>query len=115
MRKLVIIATVGILLAAIFLWVYRSLPYSDSEELLTADIRIDSVWTVGPAVALLDKETHTYYWFKSYTSMDQSDLDTLKLKRAHVRYMKFFKGPLENRIYKMEVDSSIVIDQVIRK
>jgi len=42
-----------------------------------------------------------------------SRLDTLKTKKASVRYMKFFAGPLENRIFHMEVDSIVVIDQVV--
>jgi len=39
--------------------------------------------------------------------------DTLQSKKAAIRYMKFLKGPLENRVYHMEVNSIVVIDQIV--
>ena len=99
----------------IFLFIKRSIPYSDRPELQSADISIDSIWSLGPATAIYDKTSEKYYWLKSYASFDQSALDTLKGKRAIVRYMKFFEGPLENRVFYMAVDSVIVFDQVIER
>jgi hypothetical protein len=42
-----------------------------------------------------------------------SALDTLKSKKATIRYMQLLVVPLENRIFHLEVDSVVVIDQVI--
>ena len=107
---LVLVITIG---AAVYLFIKRSIPYSDRDELLSGNISIDSIWSLGPATAIYDKSSKKYYWLKSYTSLDLSMMDTLKSRKAHIRYMKFLKGPLENRIFRMEVDSVVVFDQVI--
>lgn len=115
MRRVTIFLALLIIGVGIYLLIKRSIPYSDRTDLLTAEISIDSVWTLGPATGLYDKTTQTYYWLKSYTSLDQSKFDTLKNKKARVRYTKFLGGPLENRISWMEVDSVIVFDQVVER
>jgi hypothetical protein len=93
----------------------RSLPFSDRPELLSTQISIDSIWTLGPAVGIYDKGARTHYWLKSMTSIDMSMLDTLKSKKASIKYMKFLNGPLEYRIFRMQVDSVVVINQVIER
>lgn len=105
-----IVIAVGV---GLFLVFRRSLPYSDNAGLLSTTISVDSIWSLGPATAIFDKHSRQYYWLKSYTSFDQSGFDTLKSKKARIKYMKFLDGPLENRVYQMEVDSIIVFDQVI--
>ena len=91
------------------------MPYSDRSELLSADILIDSIWTLGPTATVFDKTRRQYFWLKSYSSFNQLQLDTLKHKKVSIRYMKFLKGPLENRIFRMEIDSVVVFDQVIER
>ncbi len=113
MKRLILLILLVVIGTGIFLFIRRSTPYSDRAELMSADISIDSIWSLGPATAVYDKASQKYYWLKSYTSLDQSALDTLKSKRARIRYMKFLKGPLENRIFQMEVNSVVVFDQVI--
>ena len=113
MKRLVIVSIISVIGFGIYKLINRSLPYSNREELLSAEISLDSIWSLGPAATFYDKKSHTSYWLKSYSSLDQASLDTLKSKQAIIRYMKFFKGPIENRIYRMEVDSIVVFDQVI--
>jgi len=115
MKRVILIIAVLVISTVIYFFVKRSLPYSDRVELLSADISVDSIWSLGPATAIYDKASQKYYWMKSYTSFDQSMMDTLKSRKASIRYMKFLKGPLENRIFRMEVDSVVVFDQVIER
>jgi hypothetical protein len=103
----------AVIMTGIFIFVKRSIPYLDSPQLLSADISIDSILSVGPAVAIYDSTSETYYWLKSVNSFDMAAFDTLQSKKASIRYMKFLKGPLENRIFHMEVNSIVVIDQTI--
>ncbi|MFZ6012900.1 MAG: hypothetical protein ACOYXT_21320 [Bacteroidota bacterium] len=112
-KRLILAILLVALGIVIFRFIKRSIPYSDRHELQSADIAIDSIWSLGPATAIYDKASKKYYWLKSYTSFDQSALDTLKGKRARVRYMKFFQGPLENRVFFMAVDSVVVVDQIV--
>lgn len=101
--------------AAIFLFIRRSIPYSDSKNLQTANISLDSIWSFGPTVGIYDKASHRYFWLKSYTSFDNTAMDTLRSRHAKIRFMKFMNGPLENRIYWMQIDSTVVFDQVINR
>jgi hypothetical protein len=104
-----------LLVICIALVVRRSIPYSDREDLFSAKISIDSIWTLGPAAGIYDRRSRKYYWLKSYTPLDQANLDSLKNRQANIRYMKFLLGPLENRIFYMEVDSVVVFDQVVER
>jgi hypothetical protein len=115
MKRLVIVILSVTIAIWIFLFIKRSIPYSDRAELLSANISIDSIWSIGPATTIYDKSSQKYYWLKSLTSLDQTTLDTLKSRKANIRYMKFLMGPLENRIFRMEVDSLIVVDQVVER
>lgn len=94
MKRLVVFLFLLVLAIAIFLFVRRSLPYSDRTELVSATINVDSIRVFGPMVAMRDKSSGQYYWFKSLTTLDHRKLDTLKSKHARIRYMKFLKGPL---------------------
>lgn len=115
MKRLILLIVLVAIATGIFLFIKRSIPYSDRADILSANISIDSIWSLGPATAIYDKESRKYYWLKSYTSLDQSKMDTLKSKKASVRYMKFLMGPLENRIFHMEVDSVVVFDQIVER
>jgi len=115
MKKLLLLISLVLVITYVLLLVNKSLPFSDRDELYSTEISIDSVITLGPAAALYDSASQAYYWLKSYSSFDQSALDTLKGKTASIRYMKFLKGPLENRVFRIEVDSVIVFDQVIER
>ena len=115
MRRLILLIILVVTATGIFLFITRSIPYSDRPEILSASISIDSIWSLGPATAVYDSTSRKYYWFKSYTSLDQSKLDTLKSKTASIRYMKFLMGPLENRIFHMEVDSVLIFDQIVAR
>lgn len=112
-RRLVVLGIFCVIGVGLLLFLKRSIPFSDSEELLTATISIDSIRTLGPAATIYDKSSRRYYWLKSYTTLDPSAFDTLKSKKATIKYMKFLKGPLENRVYQLVVDSVIVFDQVV--
>jgi heme/copper-type cytochrome/quinol oxidase subunit 2 len=111
--RLILFSVVAMILMVIVIVIRRSIPYKDSPQLLSANISIDSILTVGPAVAIYDSSTETYYWLKSVNSLDMTAFDTLQSKKASIRYMKFLKGPLENRVYHMEVNSIVVIDQIV--
>lgn len=113
MRRWILLILLITLIVGLVLFIRRSIPYSDRPELLSGTISIDSIWSLGPVITVFDKTSQTYYWLKSYTSFDLSSLDTLKRKTVSIRYMKFLDGPLENRIFRMEVDSVVVFDQVI--
>lgn len=102
-----------LLTGGIAIFIKRSIPYEGSSQLLSAKISIDSILIMGPAVAMYDSSSQTYYWLKSVSSSDMTALDTLQSKKASIRYMKFLKGPLENRVYHMEVNDVVVIDQII--
>ena len=115
MRKFIVLLAIAVIGTGIYLFINRSMPYSDSSELLSAEISIDSVWTLGPTAAMYDKTRRQYYWLKSYSSFNQLQLDTLKHKKINIQYMKFLKGPLENRIFRMEIDSVVIFDQVIER
>lgn len=115
MKRLILVLLSGAVAIAIFLFVRHSIPYSDNAELISTEISIDSIWSMGPVTSLYDRESGKQYWLKSYTSFNQSALDTLKSKHARIRYMRFLRGPLENRIFKMEIDSVIIFDQVVER
>jgi hypothetical protein len=115
MRKLIVLLAIAVLVTGIYLFINRSMPYSDRSELLSAKISIDSVWTLGPTATVYDKTRRQYYWLKSYSSFNQIQLDTLKHREVNIRYMKFLKGPLENRIFRIEIDSVVIFDQVIER
>ncbi|HEU5289644.1 MAG TPA: hypothetical protein VFU05_03310 [Cyclobacteriaceae bacterium] len=115
MKRMTLLVMFVAVAITIFLFIKRSIPYSDSAELLSTEISIDSIWSLGPTTAVYDRKSQKYYWLKSYTSLDQLALDTLKSKRARIQYMKFLKGPIENRIFRIEVDSVVVFDQVIER
>jgi len=115
MKKLVIVILIAVAGYGIFLFVNCSMPYSDRPELLSAEISIDSIWNIGLVTTLRDKHSRQFYWLKSYSSVDQSAFDTLKNKKAKIRYMKFLSGPIENRIFWMQVDSTMVFNQIIEK
>ena len=112
-KRMIILGVVIVIGAAIFFYIRRSIPYSDNAALLTDDISIDSIWSLGPATTIYDSSSGIYYWLKSYTSFDQSGFDTLQNKAARIKYMKFLEGPLENRVYQIKIDSIIVFDQVV--
>jgi hypothetical protein len=115
MKRLILIIIVVCVVAGMSMLIKRSIPYSDRPDLYSAEISIDSIWTLGPAAAIYDKTSKKYYWLKSYTSLDQRQLDTLKSKKASIRYAKFLMGPLANRIFRMEVDSIVIVDQVVER
>jgi len=115
MKKLVMLILISIIVYGIFLFVNRSIPYSERPELLSADVSIDSIWRLGPATALYDKTSQQFYWFKSYSPGNPFNFDVLKNKKAKIRYMKFLSGPLENRIFWIQVDSTVVFDEVIHQ
>lgn len=112
-RFLIVVALVAVVGYGIFFFVKRSLPFSNRPELLSDEISIDSIWNVGPVTALRDRTSQRFYWLKSYASVDQPAFDTLKNKKARIKYMKFLSGPIENRIFWLQVDSVIVFNQVI--
>jgi len=114
MKRLIILAVLVVALISFLIWVNRAIPYNDSEKLLSAKISVDSVWSLGPAVAIYDKVSDKYYWLKSMTSTDPPDLNAIKSKQADIRYMKFLAGPFENRIFYIRVDSTVVFNQVIK-
>jgi hypothetical protein len=115
MKKLLFSIIIAAIAIAIFIWVKRSIPYDDSAEMFSTSISIDSIWSVGPAAAIYDRRMQKYFWLKSYSSFDMSSFETLKNKTARIRYMKFLAGPFENRIFRMEVDSVLVFDQVVER
>lgn|GEM_PF-5490499 len=115
MKRLILLILVVVVGTGVFIFVKRSTPFSDRTDFMSADISIDSIWSIGPAAVVYEMESKKYYWLKSYTSFDQSDLDTLKSKHVRIRYLKFLMGPLENRIIRIEVDSVVVFDQVIER
>ena len=115
MKRLALWVLLVVIAVGIFLFIKRSIPYSDRAELLSAKISIDSIWSIGPVTAIYNKTSQKYYWLKSYSSLDNSTFDTLKSKTATIRYMKFSSGLLENRIFRLEVDSVVVFDQVIER
>jgi hypothetical protein len=115
MKRLVIAILSITIISGIFLFIKRSIPYSDRAKLLSANISIDSIWSIAPATTIYDKNSQKYYWLKSLSSLDQTMPHTLKSRRADIRYMKFLMRPLENRIFRMKVDSVIVIDQVVER
>ncbi|MFZ6008826.1 MAG: hypothetical protein ACOYXT_00645, partial [Bacteroidota bacterium] len=63
---MIIVLVLAIIAVGVFFWIKRSIPYSDHAELLSTDISIDSIWSLGPAVAIYDKSLQEYYWLKSY-------------------------------------------------
>jgi hypothetical protein len=66
-------------------------------------------------VWIYDKPSGQNFWLKSYTSFHAKEFDSLKGKSALIHYMKVLGGPLENRIFKMEIDSVAVFDQVVER
>lgn len=105
-------ALIAIFISAL-IWIRQSIPYKDSKQLLSATISVDSTWSLGPAVGIYDKRSGKYYWLKSMTSSDPPRLDTLRSMEISIRYMKFLTGPLENRIFYIKVDSTVVFDQLL--
>ena len=112
-RRFVMLIVAAVVIVWIVSFVKQSIPYGNSDEILSTSISIDSIWSFGPTVAIYDKNSRKSYWIKSYTSFDHPNVDSLKRKTAKIRYMKFLQGPLENRIVRMEVDSVVIIDQVV--
>lgn len=86
------------------------MPYDKAMQ--TQHITIDSITVTGPVVLIHDKPSGRNFWFKTYTSFHPKEFDSLQGKQADIYYMKVFTGPFENRIFKMEVDSVVVFDQV---
>lgn len=115
MRKLIVLFAIVVLGGGIYLFVNRSLPYDDHAELLSAEISVDSVWTLGPTATIYDEKKRQYFWLKSYSSFKSLQLDTLKNRKINIRYMKFLKGPFENRIFRIKLDSVVIFDQVIER
>jgi hypothetical protein len=115
MKKLFFSIIIAATAIGIFVWVKRSIPYADSDEVFSASISLDSIWSVGPAAAIYDRKKEKYFWLKSYRTFDLSNFDTLKGKTARIRYVKFLAGPFEDRIFWMEVDSVLVFDQIIER
>jgi hypothetical protein len=110
-KKIVLIGFVLVASLLIYHTVKRIAPYEDVMQ--TQRITLDSIHVVGPVVRIYDKSLRQNFWLKSYTSLDATEFDSLQNKSAQIYYMKLFAGPLENRIFKIEVDSVIVFDQVI--
>lgn len=115
--KVIKILILSVTAVTITLWVIslirRSIPYRDSTELYSTVASIDSLWTLGPAAAIHDKSSGKSFWVKSYSSFDPPKLDSLKSRKVNVKYLKFLMGPLENRVVWMEIDSVVVIDQIL--
>lgn len=89
----------------------HSIPY---EELMQPQhITIDSIIVTGPVVWIYDKASRRNFWLKSYTSFHAKEFDSLHGKAVRIHYMKVLAGPFENRIFKMEIDSVVIFDQVI--
>jgi len=114
MRRFIILAVLVVVLIGFLIWMKRSIPFNDSDRLLSATISLDSIWTLGPALAIYDKGSDKYYWLKSMTSTTTPNLNALKSKEVSIRYMKFLTGPFENRIFYISVDSNVVFNQVIK-
>jgi hypothetical protein len=111
MKRIVLIGLAALVLVSIYLTVKRSIPYE--EKMQTQDIIIDSFRVTGPIVLIHDKHSSQNFWLKSYNSFDAKQFDSLHDKTARVHYMKSIGGPLENRIFKIEIDSVEIFNQVI--
>ena len=111
MKRVVLIGLAVVALLSIYFMVKRSIPYE--EVMQTQLITIDSITHTGPLVLVFNKSLRKTFWLKSYTSLDAREFDSLQGKAAQIHYMKFLTGPFENRIFKMEVDSVVVFDQVV--
>jgi hypothetical protein len=110
-KRGVLIGLVIVALLFIYLTVKRSIPYEEAMQ--NQIITLDSINVVGPVVWIYDKKLHQNFWLKSYTSLDAEGFDSLRHKSARVQYMKVFAGPFENRIFKIEIDSVVVFNQVV--
>jgi hypothetical protein len=111
MKRILLIGLAVIILLSIYFMVQRSMPYQ--EVMQTQGITIDSFIVTGPVVLIFDRPSRQNFWLKSYTSFHAKEFDSLRGKAARVHYMKTFVGPFENRIFKLEIDSVVVFDQVI--
>lgn len=111
MKRLIFIGVAVVALFCIYLIVKRSIPYEEAMQ--TQDITIDSIAVTGPVVWIYDKPTGRNFWFKLYTSFHAKGFDSLQGKAARIHYVKVFAGPFENRIFRMEIDSVVVFDQVV--
>jgi hypothetical protein len=113
MKRISLIAIMVIVALAIHLAVKRSLPHQELLE--TRLISIGSVSVTGPVVWIQDKGSGRKFWLKLYTSFRPTGVDSLVGKSARIHYMKVLSGPLGNRIFKMEIDSILVFDQVLER
>ena len=111
MKRVIVIGLVVIAFLSIYLFVKRSVPYEN--EMLSKDIALDSISVTGPVALIYDKKSRQNFWLKSYSSFHANEFDSLQGKEARVHYKKFLAGPFENRIFKMEIDSVVVFDQVV--
>src|SRR5262245_29976767 len=111
MKRIVIISLLVAGLLFIYLSVKRLMPYE--EVMQKKRITLDSINVIGPLVWVHDKTSNQNFWLKSYTSLNATAFDTLQNKSVEVHYMKVFSGPFENRIFKIEIDSVVVFDQVV--
>lgn len=114
LRRLIFFGGIATVLVCIISLIHRAIPYDDGSNIFSTEISVDSIRSMGPMTAIYDKTSNQYYWLKSYTSFNHSELDTLKSKKARIRYMKILKGTLEKRIVWMQVDSIVVFDQIIK-
>ncbi len=113
MKQAIVIGLVVIAFLSIYLIVKRSIPYEN--EMQSKDITLDSINVTGPVALIYDKESRQNFWLKSYSSFQAHEFDSLQGKQARVHYKKFLAGPFENRIFKMEIDSVVVFDQVVER
>jgi hypothetical protein len=111
MKRIILIGLAVVVLLSIYFMVKRSLPYEEAMQ--TRRITIDSVTVTGPVALIYDKPSGKNFWLKSYTSFHAKEFDSLPGKTAQIYYMKVFAGPFENRIFKIEIDSVVVFDQVV--
>jgi len=53
MKRLILLILIVAVCTVVFLFIKRSIPYSDRAELLSAEISIDSIWSLGPGSSYL--------------------------------------------------------------
>ena len=113
MKRIALIGLAAVVLVSIYIMVKRSIPYE--AKMQTQEITIDSFRITGPIVLIHDKHSSQNFWLKSYNSFDAKQFDSLQGKTARVHYMKSIGGPLENRIFKIEIDSVEIFDQAVER
>lgn len=111
MKRVMLMALAAVILICIYLMVKRSIPYEAVMQ--KKQITIDSFTVAGPVVFIYDKSSRQNFWLKSYSSFNAKEIDSLRGKASRIYYMKSFTGPLENRIFKIEINSVVVFDQVL--